>query len=935
MKFRNKTILKLGSLLSFAVLATSSLASCVNNTTDPIRSLVFDNNDNVKIKAADGLRDLPLNKQSFIEALQKLGATKEAPWRIVDKSLTVTALSDDQRTMINNKTAALRLLSDGLIQYDFILRGSNMPSVNEYFVQGNTTAGSYLWGVDYPAVGSFIEGWFANTKGAKVDRYLIQRLIDVANNPSAYMQEYTKEYVDLSASLARAIVSSGLTELKMPGAMVTSPTTMMTSTMLAEGEGEGTGGGQAEPAAAPAAPATPAPAQPAAQPMASDMDYLNLFKGQTVDGVLSTDQTKLSNWENGITKYLGEWTASNTSRALYLNSFLDDQFSYIPNPTSNNTTINHLLVKSPEWKIRSDWKADSLLLRDSSGPANEPYVTEIPQNPAANTELPLNMNFTAGGGTNFPGSYSHLLSSETTGDISYDLSNRQRTSDLQGTYKLEGARGVKLYDANDKLLAVVIRPVTGTDATTWATKVEEEAKKENSGVYFSKTGVVDPEVDHNLQQYIDKAVRYDWMIDHNVKWTDQNGNAVASLSGRDFERGLETFWLADQVKYTVNGYLLDQLGVDLEKTVNGTVTSTGTGESAKVTVTPGNVGITSKDYDIGKFTSTDDTFRVYLKQPYAFAMQTFKIGSLLTPVPYWDSRVRALRLTTQMTDSTVTNLGTTDTEFKTKATGNWSEGAVNGEVVVNENGAINKESTQWQKLFGYISASDTTQNLSHAYYSGSYYLSAYAANQFTQTWNPNYQKAFADGYYVNKTPVQKALTNFGGNRSPDVIYTAYRNDDNSPTQFPVPRSRIINATTDPNYKDFYWSSQVTTPPTQFNYNAYAASPSDTTYQDTVTQNLFKNWNSDESRIVRAGIVNLINWYRLSQVVQSRGTFQYTSIPYRSLTDSTVFANVPLHDAVLAIQENKLPAAFKVNGFSGSLRRPYSDFEPTRPTSRNN
>ncbi|AFP77607.1 conserved hypothetical lipoprotein [Mycoplasmoides gallisepticum NC08_2008.031-4-3P] len=898
MRYRNKTIIKLGSLLSFAVLSTSALASCVNNSTnnDFARGYVFENNDNVKIKAADGIRDLALNKESFVKALENMGATKANPWRIIDKSLSITSLTDDQRTMINNKTAALRSLSDGLIEYDFRLRGSTTPSVSEYFLRANTTAGTYFWTVDYPAVGSFIEGWIANTKGAKVDQYLVQRIIDVANNPAAYVQEYTQQYVDLTASLAKAIIKSNLTQLKAP-------------TMPAATEGE-----------------------PAQSSSASDMDYLNLFKGKTLVEVLTTNQTTLDNFQNSIGKYLGEWTASNTPRALYLNSFLDDQFSFIPLPSSNNTTINHLLVKSPEWKIRTDWKAGELLLRDSNGPANQAFVSELPENPAEGKELALQKAFSAGNTSNFPGSFSYLISSETTGEINYDANTRTRTSNLTGTYKLEGAKGVKLYDANDKLLAVVLRPTTGTGAEMWAKSVEAEARKENSDVYISTTGVVDPEVDSNLQKYIDQAVRYDWLIDHNVKWTDQNGNPVASLSGRDFERGLESFWLAAGIDYTVNGYLLDLLGVDLEKSVNGTVAN---GENGKVTVTPGTEKITSSTYDIGKFTSTDDTFRIYLKQPYAFAMQTFKI-SFLTPMPYWDTRVRALRISGQA-DSTVSNLGTTNTEFKTAVSNNWTESAVPGEIMVNADSSIDKEKTGWTKLFGYISASDSSQNLNNAYYSGSYYLSAYSANQFTQTYNPNYQKAFSADYYANKTPVQKAITNFGGKRSADIIFQGYRDDDSSPTQLTVPRSSITSASTTARYRQFYWSSQVTTPSSQMNYTVWAASPQggEPEYQDAVTRKIFRNWNSDDSRIIRAGIVNLINWYRLAQVVQSRGTFQYTSIPYRSLTDNTLFATVPLHDAVLAIQENKLPAAFKVNGYSGSLRRPYSDFQPTRTNNQNN
>ncbi|WP_027122048.1 MG321/MPN456 family lipoprotein [[Mycoplasma] imitans] len=895
MKNKNKTVLKIASTLSFALIATSTLASCANSgfrDENFAKGYVFENNANVKIKAADGLRDIPLNKEAFVKALKDMGATKENPWKIVDKSLVVTAQSDDLRTMINNKTEALKYLSDGLIDYQFVLRGSTTPSIEDFFSKGDATSGSFIWVVDYPAVGSFMEGWFANTKGPKISHYIIQRIIDVANKPSDYSKVYTQEYVDLTASLARAIVQSGLTQLNAPSSSDSASNLTLT---------------------------------------AKDTQFLNLFKGKTVDEVLSTDQNKIDTYESSITKYLGEWTASNTPRALYLISFLDDQFSFIPSPSTNNTSITHLLIKSPEWKIRRTWKSSELLLRDTNGPEGQPFVSEIPDSPTRGTELPLQSTFTAGGGSYYPGSFANLISSETTGDITYDSATRTRTANVTDTYKLEGAKGVKLYDANNKLLAVILRPTTGDGADQWAKTVEDNARKENSSVYISTNGIVDPEVDNNLQQYIDKAVRYDWLIDHNVKWTDSTGKPVAGLSGRDFERGLESFWLASGIKYTVNGYLLDSLGIDLEKTLNGTVKQV----DGKDVVEPGKEDITSPQYDIGKFTSTDDTFRMYLKQPYAYAMQMFN-KSFMTPMPYWDTRVRALRIQGQpdSTVQTVTANANTNVEFKTNGA-KWTDQSVDGAVALADGTKnIDKNKTKWPQIFGYINASDNSQNTNNAYYSGSYYLSAYSANQYAQTYNPNYQKAFTENYYSNKNPVQRALTNYGGGRSPDVIYAAYRNDNSSPTQLVVPRSKIINASTTSAYEPFYWQSKVTTPSQAMVYYAWSASPNATNlqYQDKVTQNIFKNWNSDDSRIIRAGIVNLINWYKLSQIVQDRGTFQITSIPYRSLTDKTLFGNVPFNDGVMAAQLNKFPDAFKVNGYSGWLRRPYTDFEPAVPSS---
>ncbi|SYV94920.1 Uncharacterised protein, partial [Mycoplasmoides gallisepticum] len=91
----------------------------------------------------------------------------------------------------------------------------------------------------------------------------------------------------------------------------------------------------------------------------------------------------------------------------------------------------------------------------------------MPENPAEGEELALQKAFSPGNTSNFPGSFSYLISSETTGEINYDANTRTRTSNLTGTYKLEGAKGVKLYDANDKLLAVVLRPTTGTGAEMW------------------------------------------------------------------------------------------------------------------------------------------------------------------------------------------------------------------------------------------------------------------------------------------------------------------------------------------------------------------------------------------------------------------------------------------------------------------------------------
>ncbi|MDC4182801.1 MG321/MPN456 family lipoprotein [Mycoplasma bradburyae] len=973
-----RSFLKIASALSFAVITTSTLASCgsgysnVSNNSFA-KGYIFDDNNNIKIKAADGLRDIPLNKETFVNALKELGATKEKPWTIIDKNLSITKASDDYQTFFNNKAAALSNLSDGLIRYNNVLRSAINPSVQEHYAQGNSTSGSFFWGRDYAAVGTFIESWFTDGRNAKNSQWIIERLIKIADNPEAYKTQYGEKFITVSASLARAIIESGLTSLQAPKASVPAgmattdmtPAAMTPATMgagaassirIVEGDAGGStggtggnggtgSGGDATSGGTGAADAssgsmssgsssteTTESMQPTTETSTSsdDMKYLELFKGKKFDTVVPTDPAKLQEYKDGIAKYIGEWTSGDSEHSLYIISFLDDQFSFIPSSSQDNTSISYSLIKNPQWMIRSNWKSAETLYRDSSGPEGEPYVLETTSKPTDGNELPLQSSFSSGGGSgvNYPGTYVHLISAETTGAINYDKATKTRSYNFDATYKLEGAKGLKLYDKDDKLLAVVLRPVTGDNASNWLTETETKAKQENSTAYVSKTGIVDPDKDKNLVDAYKKAVRYDWLIDKNIKWTDKTGMPVARLSARDFERGLEAFWLARQTNYTNNGYLIDQLGIDLQKTLNGTTVKTTENSIDKVTVTAGTTKITDSAYDIGKFTNDDDTYRVYIKNPYSFGIQFFS-NSFNSPLPHWDSRVRKIRLNTQKTDSSNTTI---NSEFKMGS--RWSD-SVDGQIAVKsitENGKtsinIDKQGTKFDQLFGYINETGTADNLDYSLYSGSYYLDGYSANQYTFAYNDNYKKAFADGYYQNTKPVQKILYNYGG-RTVDVIYSAYRNDNSTPTILLLPRSKVNDAFGKPQYSEFLWATRAADPVGQSSFLTWSANPSsdNPTYQDAVTKKIFKEWNSDNSRIVRAGIINLINWQKLINIVDQNTTFQVTSIPYRTFVDSKTFKDVQLNDGFIAARDNKFPEAFKVNGYSGVLRRPYTDFKP--------
>ncbi|MDE5545282.1 MAG: hypothetical protein K2I76_01575 [Malacoplasma sp.] len=113
---------------------------------------------------------------------------------------------------------------------------------------------------------------------------------------------------------------------------------------------------------------------------------------------------------------------------------------------------------------------------------------------------------------------------------------------------------------------------TTTDEPTSDNSKWEEGKdywvftRNKGGIQFQKG--IDQDPDTNISQYYNDAVSngktYQFIIDTENYWVDENGQQQQAVSSHDFERGLETYALSAAIGYTRNEYFLDLIGLGTE-----------------------------------------------------------------------------------------------------------------------------------------------------------------------------------------------------------------------------------------------------------------------------------------------------------------------------------------------------------------------------------
>ena len=408
--------------------------------------------------------------------------------------------------------------------------------------------------------------------------------------------------------------------------------------------------------------------------------------------------------------------------------------------------------------------------------------------------------------------------------------------------------------------------------------------RDKGGLQFQSG--LDKEPSANISQYYNDAVSkgktYQFIIDTDNKWVDENGKEQQAVSSKDFERGLEAYTLAAAIGYTRNSYFLDLIGLN-ETTLGKTV---GYQENNKY------VSPSDKNYDIDNFANKNDAvYTMYINEEYPYTLDLIS-KEYFGPLPYTNSKVKSISLKS-------------------------------GKIAVGSNGQIDKGKTSWNDIFGSGGLNKFTEK---TWYAGAYYISAFTGSQIIFKLNRIYMGtvgqnllSYEDGKILtDKNPnkderMEEVVINYGTGTA-DTYFENYK------------AGQIDYLSSVPETKRSEAGSLSGVTPikivqtTQSNYIVYTPNPYVYSYDennkkiltnananvsDAMAQFIYE-WDSKEAMTIRAGINGLVNYYRLADMVYSNSKdFQLSATPYGAFKN--YYENVAKGETY------------------GALPRPYSDY----------
>lgn len=391
-----------------------------------------------------------------------------------------------------------------------------------------------------------------------------------------------------------------------------------------------------------------------------------------------------------------------------------------------------------------------------------------------------------------------LVGMETTGGWSNDNPESKPVDHL----RLNGATELKLYDENDNLLQTLNRA--------------------------NDININDETTSKNLQ----KAVKYEFTVDKNMGWVDNNGTLKQSLSGKDFERGFESFWLASEIGLQKNGYFINSMNLDMDKTVNTNSTSKSSN----------NTSINSDSYNIEDFTNSDNTFTVYVSSPNIYLLQYLSKGYFWA-LPNTNTKVKNIKF--------------------------------NNANIIN-----NPTNIDYSQIYGDgTRASDIMDG--NFWSAAPYYLSNLNNSEITFKYSSQYFNARKNDLLNTDEKVQQSISKSIPGINASNLFEQFKAGNVSSAG--IPTDYTISVLQDPTMQDkiLYIGVSKTA---QSNYAVWNGNPYDKNGDLKSTVNpiaakFLSDYQSDNAMIIRAGITGLVNWYNISQMVYNSGDFDYSVVPY--------------------------------------------------------
>ena len=558
----------------------------------------------------------------------------------------------------------------------------------------------------------------------------------------------------------------------------------------------------------------------------------------------------------------------------------------------------------------------------------------------ASNNSPLNSSFNNSPISSYANSITYNLTTyQTTGnfDFSGDKDNTKVDSTIKDTLILEGASAVIVFENEDVMKKFdesksISLDNNNDDKNTkqWLEKLESNSDlpltKNNSesnktpkngenywifyrdkgGIQYQDNSKDSEQSDSNsgertittyYNNAISKGTIYQFLVDTDNQWVDDKGNTKAKLSSKDFERGVEAYALAAKLKYNRNGYFLDLLGMNFDKSVANKKSNSSTSGNDYANVA-------STDYNVEDYTSKNDNFyTLYITTPYPYVFDLIS-KEYFSAMPHTNQKVKNITLQ-----------GNSPIKYKES----------NGSKIIDET------QTDWSRIYASGGLGQFTKDV---WYCGAYLVSAFTSSKLVFELNTQYIKAIGNDLLDwDKGVVQKPKKSFEeqikeriktvsisyGSGSADTYYEMFKSHQNDYLA-EVPSSKMSEAAKLFANKGLVPTKVVQTArsnyiaytPTSYVVDSNTGTPRLNSYISENMGKLLYKWNSEESITVRAAVSGLVNYYQLSLLnLPGSGDFQLSATPYG------VFS--------------QYYESISEGNFLGALPRPYSDYVKEKST----
>lgn len=783
----------------------------------------------------DKKQEIKVDSKTFQLALKEVGATSNSPLSAFIK-LSDPVISDDKQAWLNALKQNATYVSNNLINIGWESKNGTQIPLSSWKVNGNSPMGYMSWSPDYNAAGTWFEPFFLiNKNGQNANSYwsawpsLLRYLYH--NYKTSSKNELAKEgsYYDRNGKL-----------LSSQDIMRNLVDWLETNHVLA-------------------------PEWYTAIENAINNKFSTVKKQDWMwnkiaqrDGPSKGDIYGEDGLPQTLSGTVGLWVNQDDSHAQWLEQFLDSEIPFIPlsvNQYGVTTGVRRVWLWPRDSSVSGvnyrDYGVDNSNLtqqHNSINLANQARIFDTiktPLNPCFQ-DWPIDIYF---------GSTLETLTSwVTSGNISGINDNGKV---IQPQLKLQASTSVGIY--------------------------YHDEKSPNKDDEFLGTIDGAGSIDLNNPNLL-RANRYEFKIDPNIQWVNQNGKPMQKLNVRDFIRGWISYWLASDSGLCVNGYFLSLIGLDTKKTFGiDNILDPQINFERLVN------DVAAKNKEISK--GNEVSFNVYLKKPYPLFLDIISKENFAC-LPYTNKEVKNIAIKNK-----------TNPE---------------GVVVLNDYKQIDLAKTNFSQIFG--AGSGPSDYLNNYWSAGPYTINNITGSQIV--FQQNVKGYWDDTDLVEKRihrfsslkkkndndPIQTVVFYYGtGNET--VFYEKFLAKQLDYVKFQT-MSQIMNAERNSSISqcvfNFTPAKTALSVYILFTGRPYTNRGGVWTKQTNLTQsfyNMMEYWNDERdsglkingqllkrwqvSKIIRSGLIGLINYAQLGRIQNSSGSFQYSIIPYGVMNINTM------------------------------------------------